>query len=243
MCRCVNDRGIRGVHTDHTARLGPAREDRREGRFPHVSIRDKIFVETVGGDLTIKIENNTESGEGIYAEPVDEAQQGLDDAQIEYAEVGPLVLLKIRPYREERVRYLVYSTRTQRVVRIDAIGRACVSLPEDHGIIFPGGFFLQDGQHKVFDGEYSTFDFFKMIRSPNGEDVLYVFLDRQAGLHVLLPYNLIRREIQTPIRCSGYSLFDDGKMVVFRAEQEPTKVHPMQAVSYTHLTLPTNREV
>jgi hypothetical protein len=205
------------------------RDDRREGRHPHVSIRDRIFVETVGGDLTVKIENNTESGEGIFAEPVEEVQQGLDDALIEYAEIGPLILLKIRPYREETIRYLVYSSRTQRVVRIDAVGRACVSLPEDHGIIFPGGFFLQDGQNKVFDGDYGRSEFFRMLRSPNGEDVLYVFLDRTSGVYSLLPYNLIRREIQTPIRCNGYSLFDDGKMVVFRASgDEPTKVHPMQ---------------
>ncbi len=205
------------------------RDDRREGRHPHVSIRDKVFVETVGGDLTVKVENNTESGEGIYAEPVDEAQQTLDDASIEYAEIGPLVLLKIRPYREEKPRYLVFSTRTQKVVRIDAIGRACVSLPDDHGIIFPGGFFLQDGQHKVFDGDFAAYVFFKMLRSPNGEDVLYVFLDREAGHYALLPYNLIRREVQTPIRCNGFSLFDDGKLVVFRTSgDEPTRVHPMQ---------------
>lgn len=206
-----------------------SREDRREGRHPHVSIRDKVFVETVGGDLTVKIENNTESGEGIYAEPVDEPMQTLDDASIEYAEVGPLVLLKIRPYREDKHRYLVFSTRTQRVVRIDAIGRACVSLPEDHGVIFPGGYFLQDGQHKVFDGDYATFEFQRMLRSPNGEDVLYVFVERALGQYVLLPYNLIRREVASPIRCNGYSLFDDGRMVVFRAtSEEPTKVHPMQ---------------
>ncbi|MFO0636862.1 MAG: DNA repair ATPase [Nannocystaceae bacterium] len=206
-----------------------SRDDRREGAHPHVSIRDKVFVETVGGDLTVKVENNTESGEGIYSEPVDEAMQTLDDAAIEFAEIGPLVLLKIRPYREDAWRYLVFSTRTQRVVRIDAIGRACVSLPEDHGIIFPGGFFLQDGQHKVFDGDYDDFEFYKVLRSPNGEDVLYVFVHRQQGIYALLPYNLIRREIQTPIRCNGFSLFDDGRLVVSRAAgDEPTKVHPMQ---------------
>jgi hypothetical protein len=38
------------------------------GLHPHISIHDRVFVETVGGDLTIKIENNTDSGEGIYAE-------------------------------------------------------------------------------------------------------------------------------------------------------------------------------
>src|SRR5690606_29056472 len=204
------------------------REDHVAGAYPHVSIADRVFVETTGGDLTIKIENNTESGAGIYAEPVAERDQTLDDADFHYAEIGPLVLLKIRPYREEKWRYFVFCSRSRRAVRIDAIGRACISLPEDHGIIFPGGYFLQDGQYKVFDGDFEDFEFLKSIRSPNGEDVLYVFHHRGDGAYVLFPYNMIRREVQTPIQCNGYSLFDDGKMVVFRAGEEPTRVHPMQ---------------
>jgi len=205
------------------------REDQVEGDHPHVSILNEIFVETTGGDLTIKVENNTATGEGIYSEPVTEPDQTLDDAEFRYVKIGPLVLLKIRPYREEAWRYLVYSARSHKVVRIDAVGQACVSLPEDHGIIFPGGYFLQDGQYKVFDGDFAAFEFVKSIRSPNGEDVLYVFHERGEGAYVLFPYNLIRREVQTPVRCNGYSLFDDGKMAVFRAtSDEPTRVHPMQ---------------
>lgn len=206
------------------------REMHSAGEYPHVSILDKVFVETTGGDLTIKVEDNTETGEGIYAEPVDDDYQTLDDAEFQYVEVGPLILLKIRPYREEAYRYLVFSTRSHHVVRIDAIGHACVGLPEDHGIIFPGGYYLQDGQYKVFDGDYDGFEFLRQIRSPNGEDVLYVFHRRGAGLYALFPYNLIRREVQSPIHCNGYSLFEDGQMVVFKHEHgsEPARVHPMQ---------------
>ena len=32
-----------------------------EGKHPHISIQDRVFVETVGGDLTVKIEDNTET--------------------------------------------------------------------------------------------------------------------------------------------------------------------------------------
>jgi len=200
------------------------------GEFPHVSIRDKVFVETTGGDLTIKVEDNTASGEGIYAEPVEDEFQTLDDADYYFVEVGPLILLRIKPYREESWRHFVFSTRSHHVVRIDAIGEACVSLPEDHGVIFPGGYYLQDGEFKVFDGDFEGYEFQRQIRSPNGEDVLYVFHRRGEGLYALFPYNLIRREVQTPIRCNGFSLFDDGKMVVFKYEDgsEPTRVHPMQ---------------
>ena len=42
------------------------REMHRYGTHPHISILDKVFVETVGGDLTIKIEDNTEKGKGIF---------------------------------------------------------------------------------------------------------------------------------------------------------------------------------
>lgn len=40
--------------------------------LPHLNILNTLFLETTGGDLTIKVENNTEVGEGIYSEPVDE---------------------------------------------------------------------------------------------------------------------------------------------------------------------------
>lgn len=198
------------------------------GAHPHINIEDTIFVETVGGDLTIKVEDNTSDGTGIYAEPVDDANQTLDDGEIYYAVLGQLILLKIKPYREEAYRYLVYNTRTQGVARIDAIGRACVQLPEDHGLIFPGGYYLSSGEYKVFEG-VDQHRFKSVIRSPNGEDVLYAFYEQVTGHYALLPYNLIRKEVQTPVQCHGYSIFDDGRMVIFRSvNDEPTRVHPMQ---------------
>ncbi|MCP5047026.1 MAG: AAA family ATPase, partial [bacterium] len=77
------------------------RESHRYGAHPHVSIQDRVFVETVGGDLTIKVEDNTESGQGIYAEEVEDKDQTLDDGEIYFACVGNLILLKMRPYREK----------------------------------------------------------------------------------------------------------------------------------------------
>ena len=112
------------------------RDMQRPGEHPHISIEDRVFVETVGGDLTIKVEDNTESGSGIYEEPVTEADQTLDDAEILYAIVGPLILLKILPYREDLYRYLVFNEKTQTVHRVDAIGHSCVLLPDEQGIIF-----------------------------------------------------------------------------------------------------------
>ena len=199
------------------------------GRHPHVSILDKVFVETVGGDLTVKVEDNTEDGFGIYREDVDEPHQSLADAKISYAEIGPVIVMKVLPYNETVWRYLVFNTRTLHVDRIDAIGQACQSLPEDHGLIFPGGYYLQDGTTKSFEGAVDDMEFKRVVRSPNGEDVLYVFHERVEGRSILLNYNLIRKEVQNPIHCHGMAIFEDGKLIIFRsAGDEPTRVHPMQ---------------
>ncbi|MFC6578904.1 DNA repair ATPase [Planomonospora parontospora] len=205
------------------------RDDHVLGRHPHISIQGEVFVETVGGDLTIKIENNTETGEGIYREPVDEPLQSLADADVQHARIGPLILLRIRPYNESVWRHLVFNTRTRDVVRLDGIGQACRRLPEDQGIIFPGGYYLSTGVSKTFDTDVTDLEFERVVRSANGEDVLYVFYARAEGRSLLLPYNVIRKQVATPIPCHGYSLFDDGTLVVFRAtSDEPTRVHPMQ---------------
>jgi hypothetical protein len=205
------------------------REDHVPGRFPHISIDDAVFVETTGGELTIKVENNTESGAGIYREPVDEPLQSLADADVLYARLGALILLRIRPYNETTWRHLVFNTRTTDVVRLDGIGQACQQLPEDHGIIFPGGYYLATGEYRTFDADVTDLEYKRTLRSPNGEDVLYVFHAREEGRSLLLPYNVIRKEIATPIPCHGYSLFDDGTLVILRAtSEEPTRVHPLQ---------------
>lgn len=204
------------------------REDVVNGRHPHVNILDTVFVETVGGDLTVKIEDNTEDGLGIYREPVEDKTQSLDDGQISYAKVGNLILLKIRPYREENWRYLIYNTMTQAVLRVDAIGESCVQLPEDHGIIFPGGYYLQTGEFKAFDDRVDGLKFKRSVRSPNGEDVLYVFYQPEAGMVGLFAYNMIDKQLQNPVYGHGYALGEDGRLVIFSAETEPTRVHPMQ---------------
>ncbi|MFZ5636167.1 MAG: DNA repair ATPase [Pseudomonadota bacterium] len=199
------------------------------GRHPHLNILDTVFVEAVEGDLTIKIENNTEDGLGIYREPVEDRNQSLDDAQIDYARVGSLILLRVLPYREQQWRYLVYNTLSHKVHRLDAIGQACVQLPEGHGIVFPGGYMLQNGETRTFDQAVQGMRYKRTIRSPNGEDVLYLFYEPLDGRIALFVYNTIQRGMQPPVLGQGYARFEDGRMVIFSAESsEPTRVHPMQ---------------
>ena len=206
-----------------------SREDHVNGHHPHISILDELFVETVGGNLTVKVENNTEDGLGIYQEGVEDKNQSMADARILYARLGTLILLKILPYRETDWRYLVFNTLNNLVNRIDAIGQACVQLPEDHGIIFPGGYYLQSGETKQFGDEAEGMVYERVIKSPNGEDVLYRFYRPGEGKVGLFNYNLIRKEVSTPLYGHGFSFFDNGHAILFSAEsEEPSRNHPMQ---------------
>ncbi len=204
------------------------RDQHHYGAHPHISIEDRVFVETVGGDLTIKVENNTETGEGIYAESVDNSDQQLDDAEIHYAIVGNLVLMKIRPYLESDFRYLIFNGKIQQAMRLDDIENACVMLPNDHGLIFPGGYYLQTGEFKRFEHGLSDMRYQRTIASPNGEDYLYLFYNPESGTYVQLRYNLIRQTVDAPLVCHGQTFFEGGEMVCFRGQDDPQKHHAIQ---------------
>jgi len=206
----------------------PDRESYRYGDFPHISIEERVFVECVGGTLTIKVEDNTKRGEGIYSEPVDDKRQKVDDADIAYAILGHLILLKIRPYKEQAFRYLVFNEKTQAVIRVDSIGQSCAALPEDHGIIFPDGYYLGTGELKLFGSKVGDHTLERIVHAPNGEDSLYVFYSLTTGEYVLLPYRLIAQKVEERITCHGFSLFPNGHLVLFRADNEPQKHHMIQ---------------
>ncbi|MCB0479326.1 MAG: DNA repair ATPase [Crocinitomicaceae bacterium] len=204
------------------------RDDQVDGKFPHISVQDKVFVETMNGDLTIKVENNTDTGKGIYSEKVEEKDQTLDDLELYYSAVGHLILMKIRPFKENAYRYVVFNSKLNTAVRIDSIQNACLLLPDDHGLIFAEGYYLHNGEYKVFDLDLKDMVFERKLQSPNGEDYLYVFYNRESGTYVLLSYNIIEQAVLTPIIASGYSLFENGELIFFKDDQEQKKHHMIQ---------------
>jgi hypothetical protein len=203
------------------------REHHRKGHHPHVSVLDRVFVETVGGDLTIKVEDNTDNGLGIYSEEVAYPDQTLDDAEYLYADLGNLILLKIRPYQED-FRYFVFNEKMQEVQRIDTLADSGILLPDGQGLIFSNGYYLQTGEYKIFESLGRGWTFERRIQSPNGEDFLFPFYNRKLGQYTLLAYNIISQEVETPIRCHGFAIFTDGTMGYFRAEEEQVKHHMIQ---------------
>lgn len=202
-------------------------EDRRLGLFPHISILDKVFIEATGGDITFKIEDNTQTGKGIYSESVENKDQQLDDADYYYADLGNLILLRIKPYQED-FRAFVFNTRTKEVLNIKMLNDAGILLPDNHGVIFPNGYYLQNGEHKIFESELNGLEFFRKVASPNGEDFLYIFYQNERNAYVIMSYNIIRQQVETPIICNGFTLFYDGTLIFFRSENEATRHHQVQ---------------
>lgn len=229
----LDDQGHHEIYNTEQSDIEWIQTTRNEhitGRHPHINILDTLFVETVGGDLTVKIENNTESGLGIYSETVMDPHQLLSDADIHFAQVSEFILLKIRPHREKEYRYLLFNRLTEQVVRLDALGYACKLLPEDHGLIFASGYALSSGEMRFFNDHSNEMNFSHTVHSPNGEDVLYVFYDRHEGAYLLYSYSLIEKDVTTPIFNHGFSRFDDGKLIMFRQNEtdESTRVHAMR---------------
>ncbi|MFI1579832.1 DNA repair ATPase [Embleya sp. NPDC020630] len=205
------------------------RADHVPGRHPHIAIADTLYLATSGGRLVVKVENDTETAEGVYAEPVDDPLQSLADAEVAHARVGPLLLVRVRPYNESDPRHLVYNTRTAEVRRLDGIAAACRRLPDDQGIVFPGGYHPSTGGARTFDIDTTDAEFEATVRSPNGEDVLYVFHARAEGRVTLLSYNVIREEAAAPIVGHGRAFFADGTMAILRVlDPEPTRTHTVQ---------------
>ena len=202
-------------------------EDRRLGKFPHISIMDKVFIEALHGDITFKVEDNTDSGKGIYSEKVTNTDQQLDDAEYYYADLGNLIAIRVKPYQEE-FRAYIFNLRTKEVVNLKSLNQAAILLPDNQGIIFSNGYYLQNGSHKLFDNQFDNFSFLRKISSPNGEDHLYIFSHAASNTYVLMSYNIIQQTVETPIICNGFTVFQDGSLIYFRSEAEATRHHQVQ---------------
>ncbi|MGL5275059.1 DNA repair ATPase [Myroides sp.] len=202
-------------------------ENRRLGVHPHISIQDKVFIEAVGGDITFKIEDNTDNGQGIYSEPVKNIDQQLDDADYFYADLGNFIAIRIKPYQED-FRAFIFNNRTKQVINVPALNETGILLPDGQGILFSNGYYLQNGDYKIFDNSVHNLEFVRTIPSHNGEDYLYLFYQAENNIYSLMSYNIIKQQVETPIVCSGFTLFNDGKLIYFRSENEAVRHHVVQ---------------
>ncbi|MGP9832851.1 DNA repair ATPase [Marinobacter sp. NSM] len=229
--RYVDNRGERDLtfldrFSFHWKTVG--RDSQVQGRSPHLNIADTLFVDNLRGNITFKVENNTATGEGIYQDAVESDSQSLDDASFDYADLGEILLVRILPFNEKHWRYYLFNRTQRKVERVDAMAGSVASLPDNHGLIFPSGYYLTTGELKTFQIPDGDFRLKRTLRSPNGEDMLYVFYEHLTGQVILFRYNLIRKQADVPLIGHGFALFENGHLVVFNADNEPTLVHPLQ---------------
>ncbi|MFJ8230085.1 DNA repair ATPase [Streptomyces sp. NPDC094448] len=211
------------------------RDDHVPGRRPQIRITDGVYVSTTGGTLTVRTSDGTAdtgSPGGVFSEPVAEPLQALADADVSWARVGPLVLLRVRPYNEDAVRQLVVHTLTGSVNRLEGAGGALRRLPDDQGVVFPGGYARSagTGSAKAFEDPHPDAAFERAVRSPGGDSVLYAFRAPDGGRCILLPYDTVRKEVVAPLGCEGWALLDDGTLVALAAPDggEPSRTHTVQ---------------
>ncbi|WP_241153248.1 DNA repair ATPase, partial [Pseudomonas viridiflava] len=100
---------------------------------PRITILESVHIHLENGELVVRGEGPSETGLELYREALAEKNQSLPDVQVAFARLGNLILLSVRPYKEEQCRYLVCNLKALALTRIDAIGLACQRLPDDHG--------------------------------------------------------------------------------------------------------------
>ena len=55
-------------------------------------------------------------------------------------------------------------------MRVDSLGQSWARLPEEHGLIFPDGYYLATGELKQFDSRERGLTLERVVVAPNGED-------------------------------------------------------------------------
>ncbi len=201
------------------------RADHLDGSL--IQLGERVLINPLGGSLQILLDDGG-AGSVLIEDPLEHADQSLQDCEISWAIAGDLVLVDLLPYGENDHRYYVVNRLAHSAVRLDSLGDAFRQLPDDQGLIFPEGVYLKTGEVRTFDLDVTDMELLEVVRSPNGEDVMYVFYEQAGGRSILLTYNVVRQEVSAPIWCHGHTIFDDGTMVVFREEPNPTRIHPIQ---------------
>ena len=201
------------------------RADHLDGSL--IKLGERVLINPLGGSLQILLDDGG-TGSLLLEDRLEHADQSLQDCEISWAVAGELILVDLLPYGENGHRYYVVNRLAHSAVRLDSLGDAFRQLPDDQGLIFPEGVYLKTGEVRTFDLDVTDMELLEVIRSPNGEDVMYIFYEQAGGRSILLTYNVVRQEVSAPIWCHGHTIFDDGTMVVFREEPTPTRIHPIQ---------------
>lgn len=201
------------------------------GDCPLVNINDSIFVGNTNGFIRIKNKSTTDNIEKdtILKKELKDSRQSLENASFSYHQVESLFLIKVQPYKENAY-YFIVDTITDTAIEADGLGYAGVMLPENAGIIYSNGYYLKDGGFKKYEHLDKEAYHYETVKSPNGEDYMYVFYSLKNNTYYLYNYSIVSKEIDAPIIANGYVSIDNGSLLISKTDEKNTygKVHDIQ---------------
>lgn len=201
------------------------------GDCPLVNINDSIFVGNTNGFIRIKNKPTTNNIENdtILKKELNDSRQSLENASFSYHQVESLYLIKIKPYKEDAY-YFIVDTITDTVIEAAGLGYAGVMLPENAGIIYSNGYYLKDGGSKTYENLDKAAYHYETVKSPNGEDYMYVFYSLKNNAYYLYNYSIVSKEIDAPIIANGYVSVENGSLLTSKNDEKNSygKVHNIQ---------------
>lgn len=208
--------GLLNVHTHDWKDINPKNLTEKK-----IKLNDETFIFYVNNEIVFQNKNKI-----LFKEALKERNQSFDDMQFALSAVGELVLVKYTPYGEKS-RYYLFDPINLNVFRCDDLDKSVVELPQNNGILFCNGYYLNKGEFKVFDKDLNA-NYLKTIRSPNGEDTLYIFYNNVLNNYLLYTYNLVDQECTAPIKAHGFSLTDKGELLLVKDSAQMSKNHNVQ---------------
>lgn len=187
-----------------------------------IEISSELFLNNYKGKATF---THTKNGI-IFEEDLTQKLQSIEDSKLLKVKMGNLILIKFMPYNE-LPRFYIFDEVSRKIIKTENFEYSLQELPENNGIIFANGFYLNDGQYKQFSFDLDA-NKHENYKSPNGEDYLFVFYSRRNNNYIIYNYNLVSKEMTPPVIAKGVTLLDNGGLIVLKESEELSTVHYIQ---------------
>ena len=198
------------------------------GNFPNKPILDKIYLSIQSGRISFSKENDTSVDRSFFKENIN-SHQTLSDSKIYVSDFKDFIAIRIDLISGEN-RYYLFNNLSGNLYRADGIRESLAIIGSDDGCVFSNGYLLvKSDDYKEFNIS-KRYLFQNVIESPNGEDFLYVFFEKESQRYVIYPYNIVEKEIHQYINAGGFTILDDGTLFVSKEQDNPSKLHNIQVI-------------
>lgn len=187
-----------------------------------IEIKSDLLVSNNKGKVSF-----THEVKGILLEEdLRQKNQAIEDVKIFKTQVNDLTLIKFIPYNEEP-RFYIFDNIAQNIIRTSNYENSIQELPEKNGVLFSNGYYLNDGQFKEFNKLEESYHYMTYA-SPNGEDSLVIFYNINSNDYLIYNYNIVSKTVVAPVTAQGFTLLDNGGLILLRKTDVAAKIHHIQ---------------